>query len=269
MGGSDHGSAALQVAARGGLAVFGVMHLVFAYVAVRLVFSGESGSSTGTGALAQLAEDAAGRVTLAVVALGLVALVAWQLATAAAGYRRTAGAKRWVMRFGALSRAVVYGYLAVSAARLVLQGGSGANGDPDSTSARLLSLPAGVAVLTGAGLVVMGVGIGQAIFGLSKRFLNQLDHQARHQDRRVPIVVIGQVGYLAKGIALAVVGGLLCWAALTHDPKKSGGLDAALLKLLGGGWGRVAVVVVAVGIGLFGLYTLIRARHLASDGLVS
>jgi type IV secretory pathway VirB2 component (pilin) len=78
-------------------------------------------------------------------------------------------------------------------------------------------------------------------------------------------LLLGKVGYVAKGIAIGLVGGLFCYAALTHDPKKSGGLDAALHELLGGTLGTVAVVVVGVGIAAFGLYLLARSRHLDDD----
>ncbi len=264
-----HDSTALEVAARAGLVIYGLLHLVFAYVAIRLVLTDASGSATGTGALAQLAEKDAGRWTLGFVAVGLALLVAWQLITAAVGYPHDEGVRRHVLRLGALARAGVYGYLAGASARLALEGKSGSGGSPDSMSARLLSAPAGPAILTAIGLVVAGVGIGQAVFGLSKGFLGQLDEKARSRDRRISIILIGQIGYTAKGLALVLVGGLVCWAAWTHDPKKAGGLDSALLRLLGAGYGKPALVAIAIGVAWFGIYTLIRSRHLAADTITS
>lgn len=264
-----HDSTALELSARTGLVIYGLVHLVFAYVAIRLALTDATGSSTGTGALAQLAQDGAGRLTLGVVAAGLALLVVWQLVTAAVGYPRHRGLSRHVQRVGALSRAVVYAYLAFASARLALEGRSGSGGSPDSISARLLSTPGGVVVLTVVGLVVIGVGLGQGVYGAAKKFLDQLDEEARKQDRRLPIVLVGQVGYVAKGVALSVVGVVLCWAALTHDPQKAGGLDSALLRLLGETYGKPAVVAVAVGVAWFGGYTLIRSRHLANDPVTS
>jgi len=41
-------------------------------------------------------------------------------------------------------------------------------------------------------------------------------------------VWLGTVGYVAKGMAVAVIGVLFLYAAITHQPKSSGGLDQAL-----------------------------------------
>jgi hypothetical protein len=276
-GGADesngHGKAedhpALEVVARAGLVLYGVVHLLFAYVAIRIVLTDASGGATGSGALSRLAREDTGRVTLGVVAAGFAALVVWQGITAVVGYRDSRRRTRYVLRLGALARVVVYAYFAHGSARRALEGPSASEGSPDSTSARLMSAPGGSVILAVIGLTVAGVGIGLVVYGLMKQFLEQLDHDARNGGRRVPIVLIGQVGYVAKGIAFLVVGALLCWAAVSQDPKKSGGLDAALVELLGRSLGRPAIVVVAVGIALFGIYTLIRSRHIQSDSLTS
>lgn len=264
-----HQSTTLEVAARAGLVVYGLLHLLFGYVAIRLVFTDASGQATGTGALALLAQEPPGRVTLAAVAVGMLLLVAWQLISAAVGYPEESGARRHLMRLGALARGGVYGYLAAASTRLSLDGKSASSGSPDSMSARLMSAPGGTLILTVVGLVVVGIGVGLVVFGVTRRFLEQLDEEARNQDRRVSIILVGQIGYIAKGIALVVVGVLVCWAALSHDPEKAGGLDAALLQLLGGTYGKPALVAIAVGVAWFGVYTLIRSRHLANDVVTS
>lgn len=72
---------------------------------------------------------------------------------------------------------------------------------------------------------------------------------------RAQIAAFGQIGYAAKGLAFVVVGDLLCWAAVSHDPNRSGG-DDALLELLGRSAGVPTIVAVAVGITLlFDVYT--------------
>jgi hypothetical protein len=191
--------------------------------------------------------------------------VVWQLLAAAVGYRDRDGLTRQLMRAGAGARAVTYGYLGVSSARLALEGRSASGGSPDSTTAKLMSVPAGQLLVGAVGLVAAGIGVGLVVFGLGKHFLGQLDGEARHQDRRIPIVVLGQVGYVVKGLAFVVIGVLLVWAAWTHDPDKSGGLDAALHELLGQTLGMVAVVIVGAGMGAFGLYLMARSRHLDDD----
>lgn len=261
-------SDALSWAVRAGLVGYAAVHLLVAWVALRLVWAGSgSGNATGKGALAQLAQQTGGRVVLFVMAVGFAALVVWQLVSAVVGYREQDGWRRQVLRFGALCRVVAYGYLAVVSAATALDGGSTGK-SPNKSTSGLMSLPAGQWLVALIGLVAVGVGIGFAVFGWQKRFLRQLDEQARREEgRRVPIVVLGRIGYLIKGLAFVVMGLLLVWAAWTHDPHKSGGLDEALYELLGGLAGKVAIVVIAAGLACFGLFLLARAWHLERDAL--
>lgn len=257
----------LSWAVRAGLVGYGLVHLLVAYVAIQLVFGPNTGTATGKGALAQLARDTAGRVTLGVLAIGFAVLVVWQLVATVIGYREHDGMRRHLLRFGALCRAAAYGYFSAVTAALALAGRS-ASSSPDSTTSRAMSLPAGPWLVGLVGATVAGIGIGFAVFGWQKRFLRQLDERARHNDgRRVPVVILGRVGYVAKGLAFVVVGVLLGWAAWSHDPEKSGGLDQALLRLLGGTPGRIAVVIIGLGVGCFGLFLIARARHLEREAL--
>src|SRR3712207_8655756 len=63
---------------------------------------------------------------------------------------------------------------------------------------------------------------------LFRSFTKHLDAGGSHG----PIVTLGKVGYIAKGAALAAVGGLVVIAGVRHNPNKSGGLDAAPRELL-------------------------------------
>ena len=67
----------------------------------------------------------------------------------------------------------------------------------------------------------------------------------------------------AKGIAIAIVGGLFIYAAITHEPQKSGGLDQALRTVLEQPFGPFLLGVIAVGIICYGLFCFARARHLS------
>ena len=71
----------------------------------------------------------------------------------------------------------------------------------------------------------------------------------------------GKAGYTAKGVAFGIVGALFLYAGLTHDPKKSGGLDQALHKVLHQPFGPVLLVLIALGLGCYGLFCFARARH--------
>src|SRR3954452_22047654 len=259
----------LDAAVRFGLLAYGSVHLLIAWVAIRLVFDRGAGSATGQGALAQLAMVPLGRVTLAALVCSFTALVVWQLIAASVGFRDHEGWTRRLMQVAALGRAGVYVWFGWASARLALQGASASAHSPQSATARLLHEPGGAALLVAVGLFTAVMGVVLAGFGVRKKFLVQFEPAARRTDWRLPIVVLGQCGYVLKGLAFVVVGLLLGWAALTRHRTKSGGLDQSLYELLGHGMGAVAVVVIGAGISCFGLYCFAWSRHLHREAITS
>ena len=81
-------------AVRVGLVSYGVVHLLLAWLALRLALGDGGGSASSQGALHQLAKTPVGLVSLYVVAAGFVALVVWQALEAVWGHRDQDGGKR-------------------------------------------------------------------------------------------------------------------------------------------------------------------------------
>ena len=71
----------------------------------------------------------------------------------------------------------------------------------------------------------------------------------------------GVVGYIAKGVALAVVGGLFIAAGMRGNAKESSGLDGALRTLKEQPFGPALLTGIAAGIAAYGLYGFSRARR--------
>jgi hypothetical protein len=122
-------------------------------------------------------------------------------------------------------------------------------------SARLMALPFGRVLVGVVGVAVIAVGISQIVKGVKQSFREDLDSGIGPVVRR-----LGVVGYCAKGVALGIIGGLFGYAALTYDPKKAGGLDAALNTIRQQPFGTVLLVVMAVGIACFGVFCFVWAR---------
>ena len=80
------------------------------------------------------------------------------------------------------------------------------------------------------------------------------------------MIVAGRFGYVAKGIALGIVGGLFVAAAATADSDKAEGLDGALKSLVGVPGGQVVLIAIGAGLILYGLFCLARARTTARKG---
>lgn len=254
---------ALDTGIRVGLVAYGITHLVIAATALPLVWGDHtSGEASQEGAFALMAQQPLGGVLLWVVAAGLACLVVWQAVEAAVGHRDEDGGKRTLKRLGSAGKALVYAVLAWTAASTAAGGGgSGGSGSPDGVTARLMAAPGGPLLVGAVGLAVIGVG-GYLVFtGWSERFTKRLEPAATRGGRRTPVVLLGKVGYLAKGLALAVVGALFLTAAVQHQPKESGGLDVALRELLSQPFGPVLLAVVALGLGCFGLFCFFWARY--------
>ena len=96
----------------------------------------------------------------------------------------------------------------------------------------------------------------QVVRGVKQKFTEDLESGVSPLVRR-----LGTVGYAAKGVSLAVVGLLFGYAALTYDPKKAGGMDAALTTIREQPFGTVLLVVIAAGIACFGVFCFFWARR--------
>ena len=154
---------------------------------------------------------------------------------------------------------VVYAVLGVSAVKIAI--GDGSSSKSDALTARLMSAPFGRLVVAAIGVGIIVVAVIHVKRGLTGSFTKDLKAPATSGGSGTAVVRLGQVGYTAKGVAFAVLGSLFLWAAWTYEPKKTGGLDAALNTLLQAGVGPWLLVLVALGIGCFGLYCFAWARY--------
>ena len=261
LGKRAHSSDMLDHAVRAGLVAYGLVHLMIAWLALQLAFGDKSGAASSTGALHALAKQPFGQVLIWLVAIGMFILVAWRLIEAALGHREVDGAKRTRKRLASFGKAVVYGSIAVSGLKVAI--GSGSKGGTDSTTAKLMDLPAGQWIVVAVGLAVIGYGLSLVFRAWNDDFAKHLDAQGKSGDSGSAYLMFGKVGYNAKGIAIGIVGGLFVYAGLTHEAKKSGGLDQALQKVLEQPFGPYLLAAMAAGIGCYGLFAFARARHLS------
>ncbi|KAA1423092.1 DUF1206 domain-containing protein [Mumia zhuanghuii] len=253
-------SKALETGARIGLAAYGVVHLLIAWIALQVAWSGGGDASQG-GALAMMSDNPVGVALLWVTAIGFVALVFWQLSDAVFGFADEDGAKKAFKKAKAAGRAVLYGFLAGLAFKSAMGSGGGSGNGEETLTARIMSAPAGRWLVGIIGVAIVAAGLYQGYRGLSRRFENELDSSATSGTSGTAIVRLGQVGYTAKGIALTIIGILFVIAAIDYDPQKAGGLDDALKTVREQPFGPFLLTLVAVGLAAFGAYCFGWARH--------
>jgi type IV secretory pathway VirB2 component (pilin) len=250
-------------AIRVGLVCYGVVHLLVGWLALQLAFGEKEDSASNSGALHYLAQQPMGGVLVWLIAVGMFLLVVWRLLEFAFGFRdESDDAKRWRKRATSLFKAIIYGAIGWSAVQVATHSGGGGGGT-DSTTAKLMDLPGGQLIVGAVGLAIIGYGASLVYRGWTEKFREHLDAQGQSGQDGSVYVLMGKIGYIAKGVAIAIVGGLFCYAAITHDPKKSGGLDQALQTVLEQPFGQVLLTAIAIGIAAYGVFCFARAKHLS------
>jgi Domain of Unknown Function (DUF1206) len=259
-------SKGLENLARVGLLAYGLVHVLVAWLALQLAWGGGGQSADQSGALGTLARNPVGKPLLWLIALGLIALALWQAAEAlrwrgqlsASGRQRKKAVQKVVK---SVAKAVVYVALAVTAIKFAVGSGQSSAQQQQQRTAGVFGWPGGRFLVGVAALVLIGLGAQHVYKGVKKTFLKQIDLDEATPEAERLITRLGQVGFPAKGVALALVGGLLGYAAITFDASKASGLDGAMHTILGAPFGAVLLTLVALGIACFGAFLFARARY--------
>jgi hypothetical protein len=253
--------------ARVGLVAYGVLHVLIGWLAFRIAWfvQPRTEDADQTGALATVASSPGGAVLLWVIGLGLLSLSLWQGGEVLrwwAGLLRPGHRLRVAYvcaKCGA--KAVVYAVLGVTALFFAVGADYDAAARLRDLTDETLEIPGGAVLVVGAGVAVAGVGAYSLLRGFTGGFMKDVDLDAA-PDRYEPVIQrVGQVGYVAKGIAFGVSGGLLVYAAATADVSTATGLDGALNAIGAVPTGQWLLTAVAAGFAAFGVYALARARY--------
>jgi len=253
-------SDALDVVARVGLVAYGVVHLLLGWLAVQLALGHTEKNASTTGAMHELATQPFGTALVWAVAVGMFLLVVWRVVEALFGHRDADGGDRVRKRLMSAAKAVLYGVIALSAVKVAV--GSGSSGGSKGITAKVLGWPGGPWLVGAAGLVVVGYGMALVRRGWTEKFAESLETEGLVGTSGAAYLVLGKVGYIAKGVSIAIVGGLFVLAGVDHDSSEGGGLDQALQRVLQAPGGPVALVVIGLGFACYGLFCFARSRHL-------
>jgi hypothetical protein len=254
-------SKTLDRGVRFGMVAYGVVHLVVAWLALELALGDHGKNASQKGAMQALAHESYGPALLWLIAVGMAVLVVWRVVEVFSGHQEYDGGKRWRRRAASAFKAVIYAYVGYTALRYAV--GSGSSSNSTSYTKTLMNQPFGRWLVGVVGLAIIAYGVSYARRGWTEKFMENLDARGTIGDAGTAYRWVGKVGYIAKGIAFCVVGGLFVAAAVTHHAKKSGGLDQALHTVLQQPLGPVLLILIAVGIACYGLFCFARARHLS------
>ncbi|WP_222195409.1 DUF1206 domain-containing protein [Modestobacter italicus] len=256
----------LEHLARVGLVAYGVLHVLIGWLAFRIAWFLQPGTEDAdqTGALQTVADTPGGQVLLWVIGLGMLALALWQAGEVLrwwTGLLRPGHRLRVaVVCAKCAAKAVVYAVLGGTA--LFFAAGVRYQADErfQEMTDDVLEFPGGSTLIGAVGVGVAAVGLYVLVRGVTGKFMRDVDLDAT-PDRWEPLIQrVGTVGYVAKGVAFTVSGGLLVYAAATRDVSTATGLDGAMNAIGAVPTGQWLLTAVAAGFVAFGGYALVRAR---------
>jgi hypothetical protein len=228
----------------------GIVHFLIGGIALGVAVGGGGGSADQSGAMQALQQTPLGSTAVWAVGIAMILLALHALVSAIAASRRD-----WKDALKNAGRGIAYAAVGATALVYAVGGSSNSEQSADSLSSDLMATPVGPWLVGAVGVVIVAIGAYFIIKGARRKFLEDVSPPPRF---RQLVVALGTVGYIAKGIAVIVVGVLFLTAAVQHDAQEAGGLDAALQSLTTVPGGVFALIGIAVGLMLYGVYSFAR-----------
>jgi hypothetical protein len=247
-----------------GYATKGVVYLLIGLLAV-MAAVGIGGMTTDQqGAFGWVLRQPFGRLLLGAIAVGLFGYALWRLVQ---GLLDTDGkgtdAKGLQARGAYVVSALVYLGLSVTAAQLALGAGGSGEGQSGTESwvAWLFGQPFGRWIVAGIGAGLVGTALLQFFEAYTAKFRENLDLASMDADRERTVTRLGRLGFGARGVAFAIIGGFMLVAAIQARPEEARGLGGALDTLARQPFGPWLLGLVALGLAAYGLYMFAEARY--------
>lgn len=228
-----------------------VFYVVLGYIALSSAGQAQNGTS---GIFRAVEELPAGTLLLWVLAVGLTAYALFRLASPLFDIENNGtDAKGWATRIGHAGSGIAHLALAWTAYQFAT--GSPSGGDSASEAAAgVLSIEFGDIVIGVLGLAFFLGALEQFNKAFSGKFMRRVDPGAPDATRW-----LGGAGFAARGVVYGVIGWSLVQAGfLSQGAAQVKTLGEAVSSLADTGW---LFTVTAIGLLLFGLFSLILARY--------
>ena len=250
---------ALRTAGRAGFVARGVVYVLIGVLALEVAFGKGGAEADRQGALHQVAAQPFGLTMLWMLVVGFACMALWRASLAVLG---EGGRKKTGSRVLSAGRAVFYASVCWgTAAYAVGSGGqSGSDAKSQDWTASALKLPGGQVLVAIAGVVVFGVGVGIVVSAIRRTFVKKLNSAAMSVRTREVVTVLGMGGNTARGTVFAGAGVFIVVAAVRFDPRQAKGMDATLHSFAHTPAGPWLLVLVALGLVLFGAFSFASAR---------
>jgi hypothetical protein len=249
-----------EILARAGYVARGVIYILIGALAIRLAQGVGGPRPSQQGALRTIGHQPFGKVMLIAMAIGLGGYAIWRLLQAFVGQTPEYGRHSTMDRIGAAGSGIAYAAFCVLTIEILRGSAGNSSAKTKETTARVLQWPAGRELVAAAGLIFIGVALYQAYLGLSRKFLTYSKTLEMSPQTEHAFTIVGVVGLVARAVAFFLIGVFVTKAAIDYAPSKAVGIDGALARLAQHAYGTAALIVVAGGLIVFGLYSIADAR---------
>lgn len=254
--------------ARAAYVLRGFLYGYIGYVALRITFTGAVRSADQQASLVAIAGFPLGRVLLVGVVVLLFAYALWGFVRALYDpLDRGNDAKGIATRAAFAFSGFAYIVLAFFALGLLSHGASGRHPDQvTQIAARVLNVPAGVAIAVLSGLLAIVAGLGHFIEAYRASFQRDLKRRQMSRNEKRVTQVLGQFGFVSRGVVFVMMGWFIVLAALEHNAHEARGFSGVFAYLLVQSYGRPMLGILALGFIALGLHSVVLARYLRLPG---
>jgi hypothetical protein len=245
-----------------GFAVRGLLYGAIGLLAIEVALGVRSAPEDVTGVLGLIGRQSFGRPLLVVIAVGLAALAMYGFSRIVYDpFEHETSTPRPLQRVGFFVSGLAYTALVFTALRVLSGLRRLADGvpSPEQAASGLLTTPWGPWLVGLAGLVVLIVGGVELWRAIGYDFGKDLKRYELSPVQTRWACNIGRCGTAARGLVIALVGLFLIQAALFASPQDVKGMDEALLALARQPYGPWLLALVALGLMMFGGYSLLGA----------
>ena len=244
---------------RFGIASKGFVYILLGGLTVMAAAGLGGNKADSNGVLDFLSDGIIGQLLLAITAAGLIAYVFWRFyQTFRDPENKGKDAKGLAIRTGYFSSGILYAALAFSAFQILF--GSGSNGGGNSVISKVLSQPYGQLLVGIIACIYLGKAGYQIFRAYSGNFKKKVqEHQFSRKTQKL-MIVSGIAGYTARGVVIGIIAYLMFRAAFYSSSQDSGGTKEAF-DFLQNEFGTLMLGIVALGLFLYGIFMIIKARY--------
>ena len=237
-----------------------VYALIGFFAAATLIGISKSGANGPKAVIEWLGDNTFGSVLLGLIGVGLLCYSVWRLYKAGAdteneGHDQEGTVKRIAWACSGLA----YATLAVFAFREIFRGG-GSKGGKQDLIADILAKSWGPYVVGVLCVIFIGVALYQAYRGFSGKHMEKIKTARLDSGQESAFRTMGYIGLLSRAVIYGIIAYFLGRAALMDDPSQFKGIGDSL-QYLDNAAGKIALVVVGLGLLAYGLFMFVRARY--------